>query len=193
MISFRKTHPKRRDVAPKYSRYQRYKSLLKEDFHSRCGYCDDVDSYAGGRRVFHVDHFVPKKHLKNIKETDYSNLVYACPYCNGKKLADWPTNNEVLHNNGKEGYVDPCHEDYCKHFARDADGAILGITELGKYMWMHLELFLRRHAIIWNLNRLDEMISELKNNKNCVNNDALAEFMSDYYNYSKDLHNANNE
>lgn len=193
MNSFRHTHPKRRSSVPKYSHYRKYKPLLKQDFHSRCGYCDDGDIYAGGWRVFHVDHFVPKKHLKTIRPTDYTNLVYSCPYCNGKKLADWPTKQEHVHNDGIIGYIDPCQDEYCRNFARDINGGIIGVTRLGKYMCRSLNLFLRRHAIIWNLQRLDELIKELNRIQPGASKKAISRLTADYYKYIKDLHEANDE
>lgn len=198
MLNFRDIHPRRRNNPPRYSRYQRYKPLLKEDFHDKCGYCDDGDSWAGGKRVFHIDHFVPKVQLRTIRETDYFNLVYSCYYCNRSKWGDWPSQDEMIHNNGSIGYVDPCHEDYCLQFKRNALGEIEYCTTLGQYMYENLNLSLRRHAVIWNLHRLDEQIKELKKLKsrghfNSKNEKEFSELLAAYWKYSSYLRKANNE
>ncbi len=198
MLSFRDIHPRRINRPPQYSRYQRYKLLLKKDFNSKCGYCDDGDSWAGGVRTFHIDHFVPKASLRTIRETDYFNLVYSCFYCNNSKLDDWPSQDERIHNDGRIGYVDPCDTNYCLHFKRNKSGQIEYTTELGKYMYEKLNLFLRRHGFIWNLHKLDKQIQELKKLKakrkfNSKLDKDFSRLLLAYWTYVNKLRKVNNE
>jgi len=78
MNKLRERIPKRRSNPKQVSRYRDYKNDLREDFNCRCGYCDDEDIWAGGKKSFHIDHFVPRKHLKTILDKEYSNLIYSC-------------------------------------------------------------------------------------------------------------------
>lgn len=50
-----------------------------------------------------------------------------------------------------------------KHLIRLPDGSISGITPLGKYMRKTLQLYLKRHEIIHNLDKLKRKRDELKN------------------------------
>lgn len=68
------------------------KRRLAEDFNHRCAYCDDIDRFNGEYRAYHVEHFAPKDKFPKLKH-DYSNLLYACPYCNGSKSNKWPSND----------------------------------------------------------------------------------------------------
>lgn len=113
MKDFRKTIPARRASVPAYKAHNEYKPLLREDFHQRCGYCGDHDFFRD--TYYEVDHFVPKKHLVKISPIEYSNLVYSCRSCNNSKRAKWPTKNEDVHNDGKQGFIDPCDSAYAEH------------------------------------------------------------------------------
>jgi len=190
MNKLRESTPKRRPNPRQVSKYKEYKNDLREDFNGRCGYCDDEDKW-GGKRCFHVDHFVPKKHLKTISDQEYNNLVYSCPYCNTHKGSDWPTNDEHLHNNGKEGYIDVCLPQYDAQFYRKPGGEILPNTALGEYMYRKLKLFLKRHAVLWNLGRLYNQVLEIKKISDEQENPGLKEKLSNlqsrFFDYSQQL------
>jgi len=101
---FRNYTPKRRSITVKVSSYREHNDNLKIDYHNRCGYCGSIDTW---RIVwFEIDHFVPRKYLVKISDTDYSNLVYACRSCNNAKRAHWPTKDENIHNRNDEGFID---------------------------------------------------------------------------------------
>lgn len=51
---------------------------------------------------------------------------------------------------------------YDEHLIRLPDGSISGITPLGKYMRKTLQLYLKRHEIIHNLDKLKRKRDELK-------------------------------
>ena len=197
MNDFRIVTPQRRDNPRTVSKYGYYKPDLREDFRNCCGYCGDEDSLAGGFRFYHIDHFVPKTKLVNLSETDYSNLVYSCFYCNNKKRSDWPTGDENVHNNGEEGYIDPCHNHYPRQFERNDLGGIVPKTTLGIYMHSKLNFCLRRHALIWFLTHLSNKITRLIELKKSGVLDGEQEdftnLLVEHFQYTKELNNANNE
>jgi len=159
MEDFRKVKPVRRNDVPELGSYREYKPLLREDFHQRCGYCGDHDFF--GETFYEIDHFVPKIMLNTIVETDYSNLVYACRSCNNFKRAKWPTGDELVHNNGMVGFVDPCCEEYPTHFKRMNDGSIRSKTELGQWMWKNLNMGNPAHRLKYKLEELRIVLKEL--------------------------------
>lgn len=162
MNDFRNVQPQRRTNPRHVSIYRNYKDDLRQDFKRCCGYCGDEESWGGGHRVFHIDHFVPRKVLVNISEKNYNNLVYSCFYCNNRKKADWPTGNESIHNDGIKGYIDPCDPTYGQQFLRNELGEIVPLTTIGEYMYKNIGLNLRRHPLIWNLCRLEKRIIKLR-------------------------------
>lgn len=161
MADFRKISPIRRTVVPEYDSHTKYKTLLREDFHQRCGYCGDHDFFRD--TYYEVDHFVPKKHLVKISDTAYSNLVYSCRSCNNSKRAKWPTKDETIHNDGNVGFVDPCNSSYPEQFERIADGSIRSITELGCWMWSALNFGNPVHRVRFKLEELKLLLDELDN------------------------------
>lgn len=135
-----------------YKNYGDYKDDLREDFSKRCGYCDITDYVLGGKSVFQIDHFAPKKFSHLICK--YSNLVYACPSCNRSKWDHWPMPTESPSNDGMVGFVDPCLAEYDNHLEREGNGSISARTELGAYMRKQLKLYLLRHRYLWMLDIL---------------------------------------
>lgn len=157
---FRNYTPKRRVVSSEVNHYREHKNSLKADYKNRCGYCGDVDQW---RFIwFEIDHFVPQKFLVNLKDTDYSNLVYSCRSCNNSKRAKWPTENENIHHSNDKGFIDPCDEDYNKQFERDDIGRIFPRSKLGQWKYNALKLYKPQHEIIWNIEQLQLLITEIK-------------------------------
>lgn len=159
MTDFRKITPKRRTSFPTYNKYTDYKSILREDFHCRCGYCGDHDFFS--ETYYEVDHFIPKKWLVKISPTKYSNLVYSCRSCNNHKRAKWPTKDENVHNNGTSGFIDPCDLAYQEQFVRLIDGSIYAKTELGKWMWTALNFGNPLHRLKWKIEEAKCLLDEL--------------------------------
>lgn len=161
-----------RSCSKKYRVYRSYKPFLSTDFNGRCGYCDTPSERIGGKKSMHIDHFVPWKKFEKTHKylyTDYNNLVYACPYCNGSKSDDWPTANPLIHNKGNVGYIDPCSEKFTRIFKRAKNGRIIALTPLAEYMHYKLSLGLKRHKLIWQLEKLYNLfheIDDLINNPN---------------------------
>ena len=137
------------------------KERLISDFANRCAYCDDLDKYTGGSRVYHVEHFAPKDKFPELKYT-YENLLYACPYCNVSKSNKWPSVSSDINIVGEEGFVDPCTNEYNGHLKRRENGEIYYVTSIGKYMFFELKLYLRRHQLIYNLGRIHTKLREIR-------------------------------
>lgn len=138
------------------------KMRLAIDFDSKCAYCDDHHHYAGGYKSYHVEHFAPKERFGHLRYT-YDNLLYSCPYCNISKSDKWVGKDENENVVGDRGFIDPCTEDYNKHLGRDKDGTIIYKTEIGKYMYCELKLYLKRHQLIFKLEKIRQQKNKLKN------------------------------
>lgn len=151
MSDFRKIKPFRRDNAPQGKVYKAYKPLLREDFHQRCGYCGDHEFFR--ESFYEIDHFVPKA-LAPEKENEYSNLIYSCRSCNNSKRDKWPTGDVTQPHDGKEGWIDPCDEQYSLQFERLEDGSIKSKTELGLWMWKSLSFGNPMHRLKWTLEQI---------------------------------------
>lgn len=181
MSIFRAHTPKRRNITRIVHSHGEHRDDLKLDYIDRCGYCNDIDIL---RFIwFEIDHFVPRKHLNNISETDYSNLVYSCRSCNNAKRAKWPTRDENIHNHNNIGFIDPCEDDYKNQFERLNTGRIKPKTDLGEYMYNEMKLYKPQHEIIWNLEQLDALILEVR---------ELVTQLPDDFDLSKRLNNLYN-
>lgn len=137
------------------------KKYLKQDFHSRCAYCDDLDFYYGGAKAFHVEHFAPKEKFPNLIHR-YENLLYACPYCNEAKSDKWPSDSADISVVGEEGFVNPCAEEYDNHLERNSDGKISSKSVLGDYMISNLKLYLKRHQIFYKIDQIQRQKTRIK-------------------------------
>lgn len=86
----------------------------------------------------------------------YSNLYYACQYCNGYKHACWPGTIEL-----EMGFrfVDPCAEDPYNHFRFDGDGRVWAKTNAARYTIAHLRL--NRPQLVGLRERLATRVSRL--------------------------------
>lgn len=158
MTDFRHSSPCRRKTPPTCKQYREYKSILREDFHQRCGYCGDHDFFRD--TFYEIDHFVPKD-LDKSRIADYTNLVYSCRICNNTKRAQWPTGNITKPNDGYVGWIDPCDAQYAEQFERIADGSIMAKTRLGTWMWKSLALGNPVHRIKWKLEQLRNELSKM--------------------------------
>ena len=160
MYSFREKTPERRtDIANK-SRYQDYKPELRQDFNTRCGYCNDHESLRNS--FYEIDHFIPKILLNENEYADYKNLVFSCRFCNNSKSNKWPTDDRDKCNDGIAGFIDPCNEDYDSQFTRNSMGKIIPQSELGKWMYRELKLYLNRHSILWQIEKIENILKEFR-------------------------------
>ena len=133
------------------------KKHLRQDFHGRCAYCDDADSLVDVD--FHIDHFAPKTKFPKRKFV-YQNLFYACPYCNESKSEYWVCDDPDVNVINDEGIVNPCSKEYDRHLGRREDGGILPKTALGYFMYKKLRLYLLRHEVFFQIERLRKKIEE---------------------------------
>jgi uncharacterized protein (TIGR02646 family) len=129
------------------------KRHLASDFDHKCAYCDDWDKYSGGYNSYHVEHFAPKEKFKEL-EFVYDNLLYSCPYCNISKSNKWIGSTADESVVGNQGFIDPCTDEYYEHLERDDDGNIAHLSPIGEYMYFELKLYLKRHFILYNLDRI---------------------------------------
>ncbi|MDP4490045.1 HNH endonuclease [Pseudoalteromonas piscicida] len=159
-MSLRRKLPQRSEHEKKYKNYKRYKSDLRKDFNQRCGYCDADDMYLGWSSSFHIDHFAPQKKFKHL-QTAYSNLVYACRYCNCSKSDYWPSNCPETSVVDNEGIIDPCAEELDMHLERNSKGEIVPLTPLGSFIFDLLNLGLPRHSVLWKLHKLDTNLNQM--------------------------------
>jgi len=168
---FRLHTPKRSSITRTVSDYKDHKDDLKRDYKDRCGYCDSIDTW---RFIwFEIDHFVPKKYLNAISDTDYKNLVYSCRSCNNAKRAKWPSKDENIPIVGDEGFIDPCDDKYNNQFERLSNGRILPKTNLGDWMYNALKLHKPQHEIIWNIHQIDLLIDKIEQLVDDNNDDEL--------------------
>ncbi len=122
-----------------FTKYQSYKPYLRKEFLYRCAYCTLHEGDAGAGGVWHycVEHFRPKKKFPELLCV-YSNLYYACPFCNTTKNETWPSDKHI-----EQGFyfVDPCKEDlYVDHTEEQDDGRLTHKTNAGFYTIEHLLL-----------------------------------------------------
>ncbi|MCP4109916.1 MAG: HNH endonuclease [Desulfobacteraceae bacterium] len=178
MPVFRELTPVRRPDRKGCKNYNSYHKTLREDFNNRCGYCDDSDKLR--IRSFTIDHFVPQNprdFTHDIPANYYCNLVYACNYCNSSKANKWPTNNAEIHNNGREGFIDPTEESYTELFKRSATGKIIPSEDshLANYILAELKLWLPIHEKMWKLERLNSLEEKIKTKLELVKDQELKE------------------
>lgn len=158
----KKEIPVRSYTGEKWKTNTTNKKYLAIDFKHRCAYCDDLDNIYNGSQTYAVERFAPKRKFPHLRYT-YDNLLYACSYCNTAKSDDWPSDSPSKNVVGECGYIDPCKKEYYNHLDRDDQtGRIYSKTELGKYMYEHLNLYLKRHSIIFLVEKLRNKRKELK-------------------------------
>lgn len=168
MYLFREITPIRRLNRAECKHYSSYLKTLREDFKERCGYCDDSDKLR--IRSYTIDHFVPQNPSDfnhTIKSNYYYNLVYACRYCNSAKKNKWPSKDPRVHNNGKEGFIDPIDEDYTNLYKRSNTGKITpsdDTNDLAKHIIDELKLWLPIHERMWKLEKINKL-NDLVENK----------------------------
>lgn len=150
------------------------KKRLAIDFEHKCAYCDDSDKYSGGYNTYHVEHFAPKEKFADLEFT-YDNLLYSCPYCNISKSNKWVGKTATENIVGDVGFVDPCTDDYYNHLYRNTSGEIKYSTNIGRYMYYEMKLYLKRHKILYNLEKIrakKDYIKDLINQKQKCNEDT---------------------
>jgi hypothetical protein len=96
-----------------------YKPWLRDEFQFCCVYCLCRERwFPDGDGAFSVDHIQPQSVVPSLAG-DYDNLVYSCCHCNSAKrnVTDIP---------------DPCEQPYGEDLEVLEDGAIRGLTVVGR-------------------------------------------------------------
>lgn len=144
-------------------KWSEHKPDLREDFHNHCAYCGSFDGFR--HTYFEVDHFIPKSFLietnSKISLTQYSNLVYACKFCNNNKSSTWPSNSETIFDLNDEGFIDPCDAVYDDHLYRTKDGGIMWKTKLGEWMAKIAFKFDERDysiKLLWEVSQIRKLV-----------------------------------
>ncbi len=84
---------------PNDSYWRRFAPELRGRFDGKCGYCERrcAERSEVGSRAPTVDHFRPKSRFPRLTY-EWSNWIFCCSRCNGRKADKWPAT----------GLVDPC-------------------------------------------------------------------------------------
>ena len=159
-----KKHMIERTCTKKYKNYQSYKSSLQKDFKRHCAYCNLNEEWVAPL-PFEVEHFIPRDAFeaagRKDLDTDYRNLMLACPRCNRLKgnlfygdIADCKIFNPYFYN--------PAEIDYNTVFYRDEKGRIHSDDELGKQMIERLRLYRPSKQMAWLLDELKEVLDRIE-------------------------------
>lgn len=154
---------RRRTDYKKQNDIQKYTKILREDFGNMCGYCGkDLDII---KCPYQKDHLIPKDIAKKVARldllTDYNNLVYSCRVCNRYKWNRWPFENVDKTHDNKLGFVDPASDEFDEHLARNEQGKIVPLTDVGKYMCDVFNFSNRLTEIWWKLSIISKEIKEI--------------------------------
>lgn len=189
----------RRTRTKKYADYHSYKPYLKLDFHSRCAYCNLLDTQI--TTPYEVDHFIPEdtfKHERPELRKTYENLVYSCKKCNGAKSNQYfgDINSGLIEN---DLFYDPEKVDYNTIFYRDEVGSICSDDIKGRDMINRIKLYRPIHNLAWiceitkkTLERLNMQIEiEGENTSKGIILIQAKNELNDYYNNCRDVFLAN--
>jgi hypothetical protein len=112
-----------------YAGYGGYKPWLRDEFTFRCVYCLEREAWYPDRDAsFSTDHFDPKL-LSPERESEYTNLVYACTRCNSLKRAEL-------------ALLDPMIVGFGRHLRINGDGSIVALSPQGQQLidLLHLDV-----------------------------------------------------
>jgi hypothetical protein len=126
--------------------YKDRKTELSVEAKHSCVYCCIHESYFGGIRNYHVEHYRPKSKFAALQD-DYSNLFYSCAICNVFKGNDWidpPVNPNAY---STPFYPDPSLIDYGQLLRVDAvSKRVVSEYITGRYLIERL--FLNRPQLV---------------------------------------------
>lgn len=182
-----------------YNDYHSYRKDLEKDFHRRCCYCN-LSEDTLGVIPFQIDHFIPKhifKDKQNQMETQYSNLVLACPKCNRAKSDQYKgdiSSPEIVN----ELFYNPDEVDYNDIFYRNEVGGISSDDPKGKDIIIRLKLYRTIHNYAWIVEKLNNIIdalnAQIDNIPQGENRQALeriqSKLLDKHYRMDKQLHAA---
>jgi hypothetical protein len=115
--------------------YKAYRPALRNEFLYACGYCETREPELSGSEAFHIDHYRPQSKFPHLI-CKYTNLIYACRYCNRSKSNYWP--NFLGWVLGRI-ILNPRTDNFAEHI--DQSGfAWQGLTTKGKWTVLKLRL-----------------------------------------------------
>jgi uncharacterized protein (TIGR02646 family) len=176
------------EFSGEYYHNKTVKKALMEIYHRKCAYCES-DPTAGA--PLQVEHYRPKNGVKEDPSHpgyywlghEWTNLLLACPNCNGKgaKSTHFPIEGVRAfdHNSGyradspaliaeKPLLLNPESDEPERHFIFLSDGKIRGITERGK-----------ETVALCKLNREPLVLARKKLVDKVLNN--IREYLDDYH------------
>lgn len=157
-----KKHKIERTHNIKFDRPQKYRPYLQKDFHERCCYCNMPEALL--TVPYHVEHFIPEKAFKGIKDslkTDYENLMWSCPKCNLSKGDKYQGNIDGTTKVVNELFYNPVETDYNDIFYRNELGGIDSDDKKGREMIKMLKLYRPVHNLAWLLERYENVVKRL--------------------------------
>lgn len=179
-----KSKIKRRELC--ITDWKKHKQELEEDFFGLCGYCGK--HFKATLCDSQIEHFIPKKKYPDY-ENEYSNLILACKVCNNKKRSDWPSGDPTknITDDGKRGYIDPASDEYDDNLTRCEDGSIVGITDVGKYMYKRLGFDYRPIREIQKIQEIYQVIQTLRKMEERNASSFDSKYLSDLFKTCEDL------
>ena len=157
-----KDHKIQRTCTKEFKHFRTYAKYLQKDFHNRCCYCNMSDELL--TVSYHVEHFIPRKAFEGVRDeldTDYNNLMWACPKCNlskGNKYKGDLLNSDKIEN---KFFYNPVETDYNTIFYRNEFGGIASDDPKGKEMIRLLKLYRLVHNLAWLLERFENLTIQL--------------------------------
>jgi uncharacterized protein (TIGR02646 family) len=120
--------------------YKEWKMELSQEALHSCVYCCVHESYFGGIRNYHVEHYKPKSKFAEL-QNDYSNLFYCCAICNVFKGNDWIDLPADQNSYSAPFYPNPSLTDYAGLLSVDGTSKrVLSAFVTGKYLIERLYL-----------------------------------------------------
>lgn len=172
------------------------RECLKRHFGSKCVYCESSPIASSS---FRIDHFRPKKGIKEVSDIGYywlayewTNLMQSCQLCNGVKLNFFPLNDEKTRvkrdtadpllvinpiadqtplNNEERLLLHPELDEVEDHFSFEPDGKIMSNTTKGQTSIKY-----------YNLQRGDLVLC-----RKTINDKLLTKIKEALVDYEKDL------
>lgn len=156
-------HDIHRTCTEQYDMPQKFRAHLQKDFHGRCCYCNMSEDLV--TVPFHVEHFIPEKVFKGIRDelrTDYNNLMWSCPKCNLSKGDKYQGDIWDVSKIENELFYNPVETDYNRVFYRNELGGIDSDDLKGREMIKLLKLYRPVHNFAWLLERLEKLCDQLE-------------------------------
>jgi HNH endonuclease len=110
------------------SQYADYRQELRRDFEFSCAYCTMLELEAMGIG-FEIDHYDPVTHNAALAN-EYTNLVYSCDSCNGRKSSYLPEPDPAR---PEVRLLRPDLDDFDEHAEMKTDLHLKERTPAGRY------------------------------------------------------------